>query len=44
MIYIDLRTKIEFIGVVSLFGKGLLRANAAQLQNIVNNTRYSKGL
>lgn len=37
-------TSIEFVGVVSLFGNGLLRANAAQLQKIVNNTRYSKGL
>lgn len=37
-------TKIEFVGVVSLFGNGLLKANAAQLQKIVNSTRYSKGL
>jgi hypothetical protein len=37
-------TNIEFVGVVSLFGNGLLRANAAQLQKIVNNTRYSNGL
>lgn len=41
---IQLFTRIEFVGVVSLFGKGLLRANAAQLQKIVNSTRYSKGL
>ncbi len=41
---IDLFTNIKFVGVVSLFGNGLLRANAAQLQKIVNNTRYSNGL
>ena len=37
-------TRIEFVGVVSLFGNGLLSAKAAQLQKMVNNTRYSKGL
>lgn len=42
--FIYLITKIEFVGVVSLFGNGLLRANAAQLQKIVNNTKYSNGL
>jgi hypothetical protein len=44
LLIINQRTNIEFVGVVSLFGNGLLRANAAQLQKIVNNTRYSKGL
>ena len=37
-------TRIEFVGVVSLFGKGLLSASAAQLQKIVKSTRYSNGL
>jgi hypothetical protein len=37
-------TSLEFVGVVSLFGNGLLRANAPQLQKIVNSTKYSKGL
>jgi len=37
-------TRIEFVGVVSLLGNGLLKANAAQLQKIVNKTRYSNGL
>jgi len=35
---------MEFVGVVSLFGNGVLRANAPQLQKIVNSTKYSKGL
>lgn len=35
---------MEFVGVVSLLGKGLLSARAAQLQKIVKSTRYSNGL
>ncbi len=37
-------TSLEFVGVVSFSGNGLLRANAPQLQKIVNSTKYSKGL
>ena len=37
-------TRMEFVGVVSLLGKGLLSARAAQLQKIVKSTRYSNGL
>jgi hypothetical protein len=44
LVLIELFTNLEFVGVVSLFGNGLLRAKAAQLQKIVSSTRYSKGL
>ncbi len=44
LVLIELFTNLEFVGVVSLFGNGLLRAKAAQLQKIVSSTKYSKGL
>ena len=44
MIKDDYLPEIELVGVVSLLGNGLLSANAAQLQKIVNSTIYSKGL